>query len=362
MNAVLLLVMMLGIFPVRAATEAGAAAITQGYDREQRLWLSEMRLAPDAQTLELITKKRPNPADYGAKLKRLLNRELANDWTLKYGAWLLKNDPSLKAESQRALLNAVEEHHMQSPKLGTFCIGMVYLNARGEMPRSGKLPLRSRGMKLLETIESSNPHTEVQGQAALALSIMLGELGDDYRIMAQRRKHLTEAIIKSAHVKLGGITVADIVRDELYKIKNLSKGRVAPSIRGTDAAGRAMQLKDFRGKVVMLVFWSSWDNEAARSLGILRKIMSRKVADPFAIVGVNRDSLRNLRALEADRLVTWRNFSDPDQKIAKDYRVTGWPYCLVLGKDGVIHYRGAVGSFADAVASDLLHRKKNNTP
>jgi peroxiredoxin len=357
-----LLVMALMVLPVGAATEAEADAITQEYDRLQRLWLSEMRTAPDVKSQDLIIKKRPNPADFGAKLKKLLNRDLAHDWTLKYGAWLLENDPSLKTESQRALLNAVEKHHMLSPLVGRFCIAMVQLDPHGELPGPGEVPLKSRGMKMVEKIKTTNSNAEVQGQAALALAMMLGSLGDDYRIMEQQRKHLTEAIIKSAHVKLGEITVADIVRDELYKIKNLSKGRVAPEIAGTDSAGRPMQLKDFRGKVLMLVFWSSWDLEAARSLEILRKIMNSKVAKPFVVLGVNRDSLMNLRALEADRLVTWRNFSDPQQKIVKDYRVSGWPYCMVLGKDGVIHYRGSVGSFADAVANDLLLSKEKTAP
>ena len=71
-------------------------------------------------------------------------------------------------------------------------------------------------------------------------------------------------------------------------------------------------------------------------------------------MGVNRDTLANLRLLEADQITTWRNFSDPKQELAKVYRVSTWPYCLVLDQNGVIAYRGTPGSFADAVASDLL--------
>lgn len=172
--------------------------------------------------------------------------------------------------------------------------------------------------------------------------------------MGQRIKNLRESIIKSADVRIGDVTVGQIAGDELFKIKNLSKGRIAPDFAGTDSAGRRLKLSDYKGKVVMLVFWSSWDAEAARSLEILRKIAESKVAKPFVLLGVNRDTLMNLRSLEADRIVTWRNFSDPKQEIAKAYRVGSWPYCMILGKNGVIEYRGAVGSFADAVANDLL--------
>lgn len=342
------------VVTVDAATEEDARAVTQEYDRLHKLWLSEMRLATDARKLKLVAKKRPNPAEYGAKLKTLLRNDLAKDWTLKYGAWLLENDTALRAESQRALLNAVERHHMASPLLGRFCVAMVNLNDGREPPLPGRPSLRSRGMKMLEQVKKRNPDARVQGQAALALSIMLGNLGEDHRIMKQRIENLREAIVKSADVRIGEVTVADIAKEELFKIKNLSKGRVAPNIIGADAAGRRLQLTDYRGKVVMLVFWSSWDTEAARALELLRKIASGKAGRPFVVLGVNRDSYNNLRQLEKDGITTWRNFSDPQQKIAKMYRIGVWPMCMVLDRKGVIQYRGAVGAFADAVANDLL--------
>ena len=353
---VTMLVMMsiIPVMPVRAATEAEALAITQEYDRLQRLWLSEMRLAPDSRSQEVIAKKRPDPSEFAARIKTLLRSDLDHEWTLKYGAWLLENDTALKPQSQRALLNAVEKHHMRSPLLGRFCVAMVYLNDAGELPEAGQFPIRSRGTRLLEQIKKTNPSPEVQGQAALAISIMLSALGDDRRIMEQRINNLREAIIKSADVRVGDSLVADIARDELFKINNLSKGRVAPDIIGKDSAGRPLRLSDFRGKVVMLVFWSSWDFQASRAMELLRETASGKVDKPFVLLGVNRDSLVNLRALEADRIVTWRNFSDPKQEVARQYRINSWPYCMVLDQKGAIQYRGIVGAFADAVVEGLL--------
>ena len=350
-----LLAGLLIVSSANAATDAEAQKLIDDYNIAQTQWVSEMNLAAGTRNVDIVRKKQPDPAVTAAKLKTLLRSDLANEWTLKYGAWLLQNDTALKPESQRALLNTVEKNHMMSPELGAFCMGLVNLNQGNEMPKPGKMPVRSRGMKLLETVKNKNPEPKVQGQAALALSIMQASLGDDGRLMRRRITNLKEAIIKSADVKLGNVTVAEIARDELYKISNLTKGRVAPNIQGFDSANRPISLKEFRGKVVMLVFWSSWDHDAGRVLEILRKSVKKKAAEPFAVVGVNRDSLLNLRTLEADQIVTWRNFSDPKQELAKAYRVASWPYCLVLDKEGAIAYRGLPGSFADAVANDLLH-------
>ncbi len=342
-----------------AATERQAAEITQEYDRLSRLWLSEMRLAQDARARDQILKNRPAPNEFAHKLKQLLRADLNHEWSLKYAAWLLVNDTSISTSSQRAILNAAQSRHLRSSELGPLCVAMIHLNDHGEPAPSGKVPVRSQGMKLLEEIKKSNPNPEVQGQAALALSIMQGALGDDPRIMARRIQNLREAIIKSADIRMENTSVAEMARDELFKINHLSKGRTAPDIAGVDSGARPMNLSDFRGKVVMLVFWSSWDPQAGRALELLRSNVADHINAPFVMLGVNRDSLTNLRALEADRIVTWRNFTDPDQTIAKQYRMNRWPYCMVMDQQGVIQYKGAIGSFADAVVSDLLTHNKD---
>lgn len=342
---------------LRAATDAEAGEIVSEFERAQKLWLAELKLAPDGAALEAARKKRPDAAEYGKRLKRLLNRDLDKEWSLKYGVWLLEHDPDLSAGSQRALLNAVEKHHVASPQVGRFALSMVFLRQGNEVPKPGQVPLRSRGMKLLEKIKTGNPDPKVQGQAALGLALMLSTLGEDGGVVKQRLANLREAVKKSADVRVGDKTVADLVKEQLYIITRLSKGREAPNLVGGDSGGRPVQLKDYRGKVVLLVFWSSYDaglEQMSRALKMLRDLNRVNADKQFAILGVNRDSLENLRALEADRIVTWRNISDPEQAIAKAYHIGSWPYCMVLDKKGVIRHSGVLGSFANAVVADLL--------
>ncbi|MFK7910595.1 MAG: peroxiredoxin family protein [Akkermansiaceae bacterium] len=345
---------------VLAATDAEANEIVTEYQRAQKLWIAEMKLAPNAAAVEVVKEKRPDVTEYSKRLKRLLNRYLDKEWSIKYGAWLLENDIDLTSGSQRALLNAVQKYHIASSEVGVFALAMVYLRQGNDAPKAGQIPLRSQGMKLLEDIKSKNPDPKIQGQAALGLALMLAPLGEDGGVVRQRLSNLREAVKKSAEIKVGDRTVADVVKDQLYIITHLSKGRVAPNLMGGDSAGRPIQLKDYRGKVVMLVFWSSYDAELERmkkALKMLRDLNQSKATEPFAILGVNRDNLVNLRSLEADRIVTWRNISDPEQKIAQAYHITSWPYCMVLDEKGVIQYSGALGSFADSVVAGLLSKK-----
>lgn len=338
---------------LRAATAVEAEAITASYEGAEKLWMSELRLAPDDHARRMIMAKRPSAADYATRLKKLLARDLASEWTLKYGAWLLENDPGMEPESQRALLNAVEKHHLKSPELGGFCIAMASFN-EGAADVAGRALVRHRGIQLLEKIKKTNPHITVQGQAALAISMVLSTMGEDQVIMKQRLINIREAVVKSADVKMGNVTVAEIVKEELYKISNLSTGREAPGITGIDSASRPVRLSSYRGKVVMLVFWSSWDKDSIKVLDILAKMQKGMEMKPFAILGINRDDFMTLRRVEAESMVAWKNISDPKNDIAKKYRISSTPYCMVLDQAGIIRYRGNVGSFANAVAEGLL--------
>jgi hypothetical protein len=58
-------------------------------------------------------------------------------------------------------------------------------------------------------------------------------------------------------VKLpGGETVAERTTIALFEIRNLIVGRKAPDIQGEDQHGNRFKLSDYRGKVVLLDFWS----------------------------------------------------------------------------------------------------------
>jgi peroxiredoxin len=43
---------------------------------------------------------------------------------------------------------------------------------------------------------------------------------------------------------------------ELFGIRNLSIGKEAPDVDGADQDGKRLKLSDYRGKVVLLDFWS----------------------------------------------------------------------------------------------------------
>ena len=99
--------------------------------------------------------------------------------------------------------------------------------------------------------------------------------------------------------------------------------------------------------------------QSDRVLEITAETVRKLQGRPAVVIGVNNDTLPKLREIEAapGSKVTWRNFSDPSNKLAREYRVGSWPLVYVLDGDLKIHYAGPPGSFAELTAEALLSEK-----
>jgi hypothetical protein len=75
-----------------------------------------------------------------------------------------------------------------------------------------------------------------------------------------RAEELFEAVARDhrdvAHRSKG--TLGAAADAELFEIRHLAVGKVAPDIAGDDLDGVAFKLSDYRGKVVLLDFWGNW--------------------------------------------------------------------------------------------------------
>ena len=80
------------------------------------------------------------------------------------------------------------------------------------------------------------------------------------KLEAQAEQYF-EKIVKSAEfadIPYQGKTLGAAASRNLFEIRNLSIGKVAPEIDGEDIDGNSMKLSDYRGKVVVLDFWGDW--------------------------------------------------------------------------------------------------------
>jgi cytochrome c biogenesis protein CcmG/thiol:disulfide interchange protein DsbE len=112
-------------------------------------------------------------------------------------------------------------------------------------------------------------------------------------------------------------------------------GSAAPDFTVKDA-DRTVNLRDLRGKIVILNFWTSWCEPCIvemPSLGQLQKQMSPKVT----VLAVSTDAdpgayRRFLRQYNIEFLTV----NDPDKKSSDLYGTTGQPETFIIDPSGVL--------------------------
>lgn len=352
--AVLIISLWLGSFSsLRANSAEVAKGLRQEYQTKMEVWTLSIQTATTTEAQQKILAQRPDTVLYATKMWTVLKPSLAQDWTLESAAWLLKlvrtfpvdgmteQVIALRKEIIGQTMSAVEKQHLRSAKLAPICMGLL---AVGD----------TLSLKLLERIEKENPDRSVQGVAALAIAVLLQDLSEDAENMKRRLTLIRKAIIESAHVEIDGISVAKIADDQLYVIRYLTKNRVAPDLAGVDVTGAPGKLSDYAGKVVVLLFWNSALADYERVLEIHRNLVTKMAGKPFVLIGVTSDSLPSLRSMQADGLITWRNFLDPKGELARQYRIQTMPFCYVLDHQRKIQYVGNPGSFVELTSEALI--------
>ena len=347
-------ILFLLLFALRAeASPAEAARIKRSFELSAEIWKDKMKLAADPAERQKLMASRPDPSLSAAELWRQIAPSLKEDWTIPYAAFFLDLTRNLTVigadgdtgtaftEERKLVLEVFAANHTAKPGIAPFSIAL----AESGDPKS---------LPLLEKIMAENPEEPTKGIAALGAAMMLKGLGDAPEVMKKRLTYLRQAIIMASDQNIGEVSVADIVTDELYVIRYLAKGRIAPDLSGADVAGRVIRLSELRGKTVVLLFWDAKSPETDKFIGITN-LMSAKYADkPVAILGVTPEALDRIRELQGDGSIKWNNIIDPADKLAKEYRIAARPAVLVIGPAGKIEYTGLPGSFAELTVDALL--------
>lgn len=169
----------------------------------------------------------------------------------------------------------IERDHVGSDKLGPLCQRVSWGYCQ-------------EYESFLRVVLAKNPHKNVQATSCLSLGRFLnGRLqridlckeqpdlarefeslyGKEYfagllrqdrdKVFKEVEAVFEQAARKYADVKLpDGELVADRAKGELFAVRSLSVGKEAPDIEGEDEDGKRFKLRDYRGKVVLLDFWS----------------------------------------------------------------------------------------------------------
>lgn len=149
-------------------------------------------------------------------------------------------------------------------------------------------------------------------------------------------------------------------RGKLDELTLLNVGQPAPLFAARTHDGATLSLADYKGKVVVLDFWSTSCGVCVSELPLLKELLSKHGKQGLAIVGVSLDEdVKPLREMIALKGIGWpqlfdgKGFQGP---VAGLYNVRGTPSYYVLDRGGRIAAKNVPGSRLGEVLAEVLKR------
>jgi cytochrome c biogenesis protein CcmG, thiol:disulfide interchange protein DsbE len=145
---------------------------------------------------------------------------------------------------------------------------------------------------------------------------------------------------------LGSVFAFGLSRDPSI-VMPVNIGARAPDFASTTLDGtRTVRLSSLRGQVVVLNFWASWCAECLVEHPALSQAWDRYRDQGVVVLGMDFDDAHGAATAFASRLgVSYPLLSDPGDRTALAFGVSGPPETFLIGRDGVIEGKtiGPVG-------------------
>ncbi|HEX5443410.1 MAG TPA: hypothetical protein VFW87_06265 [Pirellulales bacterium] len=210
----------------------------------------EAKTDEERQKLLQEKKKPPSPQEYADRMLDLAKDHPDDPAAVDALTWVVMHVSD--ARSDRAL-EALREHP-ESDRLSLFCqiVGRAGLTPNNE--------------QFLRQVLERNKSHEVQAYACLSLAQALKRQAERDRMnnvptdkMSKEAEQLFERVVNDfGDVKTDRGTPSESAESELFELRHLAIGKLAPEIEGEDLNGEPFKLSDYRVKVVMLDFWGNW--------------------------------------------------------------------------------------------------------
>jgi peroxiredoxin Q/BCP len=114
----------------------------------------------------------------------------------------------------------------------------------------------------------------------------------------------------------------------------LQEGEKAPTFKGVDQNGNAIELSDFKGKKLVLYFYPKDDTPGCTAQACnLRDNYSVLLQQGFAVVGVSADSIKRHKKFETKFNLPFPLIADETHAIAEKYGV--WQLKKFMGHESM---------------------------
>jgi peroxiredoxin len=114
-------------------------------------------------------------------------------------------------------------------------------------------------------------------------------------------------------------------------------GFPAPDLALPDMKGKMISLSDFKGKVVLLNFWTTWCPPCREEIPFLNTLSEKYKGKDFVLIGISTDiSDKMLEDFLKKNPVRFLVLHDAESKIARKYKAYSLPTSYLIDRNGKI--------------------------
>ena len=143
--------------------------------------------------------------------------------------------------------------------------------------------------------------------------------------------------------------ISNSFADEVSDLKNLVINKELKKYEGLtffDAQNKEINLKDFKGSLILLNFWATWCAPCKEEMPSLDKLQKNKDLENLKIfpVNVGQDSIEKASIFFEDlKIENLEIFFDPPITLAKKFGLRGIPTSILFNKEG-LEFARIIGS------------------
>lgn len=116
-------------------------------------------------------------------------------------------------------------------------------------------------------------------------------------------------------------------------------GKGTPTLARDDLSGKRVDLKDFRGRVVLVNFWATWCEPCRDEMPSLERLRGKLRGRPFEVLTVNYgEGPAKINAFLAKQKISLPVLLDPEKESAAEWKAGGLPMTFLVDAEGRVRY------------------------
>ena len=115
--------------------------------------------------------------------------------------------------------------------------------------------------------------------------------------------------------------------------------RPAPALAGSDLAGKPVDLKELRGRVVLVNFWATWCDPCREEMPSIERLRAKMAGRPFEVLTVNYgEAPARIHEFLKRQRISLPVLLDSDKQAAAEWKAGGLPMTFLVDASGKLRY------------------------